>query len=154
MSDSKSRMTWPGFEAIGGDIFKSLRAMSEQAVELGVDSMLAELVRIRASQLNGCAFCVQGHTNKARELGIAPGKITQLPAWHDAVVYDDRERAALAWTDTVTRMSVHDRESARAAIEAVFSEAEIAGLTATIANINAWNRIAGALAFPPPPAKA
>jgi len=104
---------------------------------------LSELVKIRASQINGCANCLNLHTVFARENGETEQRIYLLSAWRDAPCYTDRERAALAWTEALTRLSEgHTHVDAYEALQAHFSEEEQVKLTLMINVINGWNRIA------------
>lgn len=108
-----------------------------------VDPKLAELVKIRASQINGCANCINMHTTHARENGEAEQRIYLLPAWREAPCYTDRERAALGWTEALTRLCEgHTHESAYEALKDHFTEEERVNLTLIINIINGWNRIA------------
>jgi AhpD family alkylhydroperoxidase len=122
-----------------------------KAAESGtLDKKLIELVKTRASQINGCAFCVQMHGADARKAGETDARLNLLAVWRDAPLFDDRERAALAWTEAVTRMAAaHVEDDLYTELKAHFSAPEIAHLTATIAVINAWNRIAAPLHFTP-----
>ena len=118
--------------------------------ESTLEPELLDLVKLRASQLNGCAYCIQFHLNLARRLGVAPAKLDLVAAWRDAGIYCARERAALAWTEALTLMAAHHvPDAVYADLQAQFSATEIAFLTASVAAINAWNRIAGALQFVP-----
>jgi AhpD family alkylhydroperoxidase len=112
------------------------------------------LVEIRASQINGCANCINLHTTHAREKGETEQRIYLLSAWREAPCYTDRERAALGWTEALTRMSEgHTHESAYGALKAEFTEEEQVKLTLMINVINGWNRIAvGFSAFADPAA--
>ena len=104
---------------------------------------LVELVKLRASQINGCANCINLHATEARENGETEQRIYLLPAWREAPCYTDRERAALEWTEALTRLPEgHGHESAYAALKAQFTEEEQVKLTLTINIINGWNRIA------------
>lgn len=104
---------------------------------------LTELVKIRASQINGCANCINMHVAEAREKGETEQRIYLLPAWREAPCYSDRERAALDWTEAMTRLSEgHDRASAYQALKTHFTGEEQVKLTMTINVINGWNRIA------------
>ncbi len=104
---------------------------------------LIGLVEIRASQINGCANCINMHTQDARAKGETEQRIYLLSAWREAPCYSERERAALAWTEALTRLSEsHDLERARAALKAQFKEDEQMKLTMMINVINGWNRIA------------
>jgi AhpD family alkylhydroperoxidase len=113
------------------------------AVNASLDPTLVELVKIRASQLNGCANCLNMHTVEARAKGETEQRIYLLSAWREAPCYTDRERAALAWTDALTQLSQgHAHEAAYEALKAHFSEEEQVKLTLVISVINGWNRLA------------
>jgi len=115
------------------------------------DPKLRELIRVRASQLNGCAFCIQFHLNEARKIGVAAPKLDLLPAWRETTIYSVREAAALAFTEHVTLIAGHPiEEEAWVEVRTHFSEAEMALLTTAIAQINFWNRLAAPLRFTPP----
>ncbi|HTZ56807.1 MAG TPA: carboxymuconolactone decarboxylase family protein [Acidobacteriaceae bacterium] len=104
---------------------------------------LSELVKIRASQINGCANCLNMHTVFAREHGETEQRLYLLSAWREAPCFSDRERAALGWTDALTRISEgHTHESAYEALQAHFTEEEQVKLTLLINVINGWNRLA------------
>ena len=113
------------------------------AVEKSLEKSLIELVKIRASILNGCANCINMHSIEARANGESEQRIYLLGAWHEAPVYTPRERAALAWTDALTRLSQgHTQSAAKAELEAHFTPEEQVNLTLMINIINGWNRIA------------
>ena len=113
------------------------------AINASLEPSLVELVKIRASQINGCANCLNMHTAEARAKGETEQRIYLLSAWREAPVYTARERAALAWTDALTRLSQgHTHEAAYAALSAEFSEEEQVRLTLVINVINGWNRLA------------
>src|SRR4029077_18213080 len=122
----------------------------------GLEKSLIELVKIRASQINGCAFCINMHTQDARKGGETEQRIYLLDAWREAPVYTDRERAALAWTEAVTLISeTHAPDDVYEAARAQFSETEMVNLTMLVGAINAWNRIAISFrAIPPVKVKA
>lgn len=112
-------------------------------VQESLEKTLIELVKIRASILNGCANCINMHTSEARANGETEQRIYLLSAWHEAPVYTPRERAALAWTDALTRLSQgHTQKEAKDALEAHFTPEEQVNLTLMINIINGWNRIA------------
>ena len=115
----------------------------------GLDRKLIELVKIRASQINGCAFCLKMHTADARRLGESEERIYLLYAWREAPCYSAKERAALAWTEAVTRLAGGVPDEVFEEARAQLSEEELANLTAAVAVINAWNRISIACRFPP-----
>lgn len=125
------------------EVYRAMVAL-DQASRKAVDPELAELVKIRASQLNHCAFCLEMHSRDARKLGISDEKLTVVGAWAEASGYfTEREQAALELTEAVTVLTdgfVPDAVYRRAA--AVFEEAELAQLISVIITINAWNRIA------------
>ena len=118
------------------------RAATKELDLAGVDPRVRELVRIRASQLNGCAYCIDMHTKDARAIGEAEQRIYALPAWRETPFFTDRERAALAFTETVTMLAdTRVPDDAYAALAAEYSEQEIAALISLIVMINAWNAI-------------
>jgi AhpD family alkylhydroperoxidase len=138
------------------DTIKALLALENQVRASGLEPSLFELVKIRASQINGCAFCINMHTQDARKQGETEQRIYLLDAWREAPVYTDRERAALAWTDAVTLVSEnHVPDDVYEQVRAQFSEAEMVNLTMLVGAINAWNRIAISFrAIPPVKVKA
>jgi AhpD family alkylhydroperoxidase len=114
----------------------------------GLEPSLYELIKIRASQLNGCAFCLDMHTKDARAKGETEQRIYALPAWREAPFYSERERAALAWTEAITNIQQgHASEDVYTEARTQFSEEELVKLTYAIIQINSWNRIA--IAFRP-----
>src|ERR1700689_4497135 len=118
-----------------------LRALT-QLDRAGIDPRGRELVRIRASQLNGCAYCIDMHTKDARAIGETEQRIYALSAWRETPFFTDRERAALAFTETVTMLSdTHVPDQAYAAVAAEYSEQEVAALISLIVMINAWNAV-------------
>ena len=125
------------------ELMRDYLAFAGQIVASGVEKPLLELVKIRASQINGCANCLNMHTYEARQAGETEQRIALLAAWHDAPCYTDRERAALAWTDHMTLVA-EKRAPAEvyAALDAQFSKKEQVVLTMMIVNINGWNRLA------------
>lgn len=113
------------------------------AIASSLDPGLTELMEIRVSQINGCAVCTNMHSVFARENGETEQRIYLLPVWREAPCYTDRERAALAWTEALTRLCEgHTHESAYAALKAEFTEEEQVNLTLLNVIINGWNRIA------------
>lgn len=109
----------------------------------GLERSLLELVKTRASQINGCAYCIDMHTKDARALGENEQRLYLLNAWREAPFYTERERAALAWTEVVTLISEsHASDEDYAAARAQFSEQELVDLTMAIISINGWNRLA------------
>jgi AhpD family alkylhydroperoxidase len=113
------------------------------AVASSLEPVLVHLVEIRSSQLNGCANCINMHAADARQKGETEQRIYLLAAWREAPCYTDRERAALGWTDALTRLSEgRELDAAREALKAHFTEEEQIKLTLMINVINGWNRIA------------
>jgi AhpD family alkylhydroperoxidase len=138
------------------DIINALRALEAQVLGSGLEQSLIELVKTRASQINGCAFCINMHTQDARKHGETEQRLYLLNAWQESPVYTDRERAALAWTEAVTLVSeTHVPDEVYAEVRRQFSEQETVNLTMLVATINAWNRIAISFrSIPPVTAKA
>jgi AhpD family alkylhydroperoxidase len=133
------------------DTLKALMALETEVQGSGLEQSLIELVKTRASQINGCAFCINMHTQDARKHGETEQRLYLLDAWRESPVYSDRERAALAWTEAVTRISeTHAPDDVYEEARAQFSEADMANLTMLIATINAWNRIAISFRLVPP----
>jgi len=128
--------------AVAPDLMKGWMGLS-MSVAASLEPSLIELVKIRASQINGCANCLNMHTLEAREKGETEQRIYLLSAWREAPCYTDRERAALGWTDALTRLSEgHQHEAAYEALEAQFTPEEQVKLTLMINVINGWNRLA------------
>ena len=122
---------------------QSLVALGKAAEEVGLEPLLVELVKLRASQINGCAFCLHMHAADARKLGERQERLDVLSAWREAGCFTPREQAAILWTEALTDIAKHEaHDAAYDAVAANFSEAEIAGLTAAILAINGWNRLA------------
>ena len=108
-----------------------------------VDLDLYHLIKLRASQINGCAYCLEMHTGEALRRGERPERLTSLAAWHESPLYTDKERAALQWTDEVTLIAdQHASREAYDALKAEFSDEEIPWLILAVVQINSWNRIA------------
>ena len=146
-----ARVEYIGFTQIAPAAVAALTALSKAASDSGLDKALIELIKIRASQINGCAFCDQYHLNMARKLSLSETKLGLLAVWREADVFTAKETAALAWTEALTRITpngITDESYRDASHE--FTGSELAFLTAAIASINAWNRIAMAYRFTPP----
>ena len=108
----------------------------------GLDRLLLELVKTRASQINQCAYCIDMHTKDARAAGETEQRLYGLSAWREAPYYSERERAALAWTEAVTRIDGDIDDPVYETLRAQFSDREIVDLTLTVIAINSWNRLA------------
>jgi AhpD family alkylhydroperoxidase len=119
------------------------KAATKELDRVDFDPRLRELVRVRASQLNGCAYCIDMHTKDARAIGETEQRLYALPAWAETPYFTGRERAALAFTEAVTLLAgSHVPQVAYDAVAAAFTQDEIAALVALIVTINAWNAIA------------
>ena len=122
---------------------RALYSLQHEVEASGLEHSLIELIKIRASQMNGCAYCIDMHTKDARAKGETEQRIYLLSAWREAPCYTDRERAALGWTEALTRLSEgHTHESAYEALKTEFTEEEQVKLTLVINIINGWNRLA------------
>ncbi|HEY0716475.1 MAG TPA: carboxymuconolactone decarboxylase family protein [Streptosporangiaceae bacterium] len=118
------------------------RAATKELDQAGIDPRLRELIRVRASQLNGCAYCIDMHTRDARAIGEAEQRLYALPAWRETPYFSSRERAALAFTESVTLLAgEHVPARDYGVVAAEFSPAEVAALVSLIVVINAWNAI-------------
>ena len=127
------------------------RAMLELSsqVEGSVERRLFELVKIRASQINGCAYCIDMHTKDARLAGETEQRLYALNAWRETPFFGDRERAALEWTEAVTRVAdTHVPDEIYERVKTQFDEAELVALTFAIVVINSWNRLAVSFRIP------
>jgi AhpD family alkylhydroperoxidase len=125
------------------DAMKAMVALEKYVQESGLDHSLIDLVKTRASQINGCAYCIHMHTSEARTRGETEERLYLLDAWHESPLYSERERAALAWTEAVTLVSqTHVPDAVYDQARQHFSETELVNLTLCVAAINAWNRIA------------
>lgn len=149
--DHQPRIDRSCYDQTAPAVIAALYALGKAVDDSGLDKSLTELIKVRASQINGCAFCVQYHLNVARKLEVSPAKLDLVAAWRDAGVFSARERSALAWTEALTLMAGNSvSDAVYVALQGQFSEPEIAFLTAAVGAINVWNRIAGALHFAPP----
>jgi AhpD family alkylhydroperoxidase len=122
---------------------KALVALEEQIGKSSIEKSLSELVRLRASQINGCAYCVDLHTADARKGGETDRRLATVVVWRETPFFTDRERAAFEWTEALTLVSIeHVPDSVWEAVKPHFSDAEIVDLTLLVAAINSWNRFA------------
>ena len=139
------------FPKTAPDTYAAIRELDAMVRRGGLEPSLVELVKMRASQINGCAFCLDMHAKDARQHGETEQRLYLLNAWRETPYYSDRERAALAWTECLTRLPTDGAPDAvYQALEAVLTAVEIANLTALIGVINIWNRIAVGLNWPMP----
>lgn len=128
--------------SLSPDQMAAMTAFSASLAGHSLDESLLELVKVRASQLNGCAYCIALHVSNARKLGETDDRLHLLNAWAESPGFTDRERAALLWTDALTNIQDgHASDEVYDQVRAVLSEQEVADLTFAIANINAWNRV-------------
>jgi AhpD family alkylhydroperoxidase len=134
------------FESLAPGVYRAVsqldQMVTKQLDEAGIDHRLRELIRIRASQLNGCAYCIDMHTKDARAVGETEQRIYALPAWWETPFFSARERAALSFTETVTRLAeTHVPTRAYEEVAAEFTPPEVAALLGLILVINAWNTL-------------
>ena len=121
---------------------QSWLAFGKDILQSGLEESLMELVKIRASQINGCAFCLHMHTREARARGESEERLYLLDAWRESPLYSERERAALAWTEALTLVAeTHAPDHVYQALQAQFTEEEQVKLTLLIVAINGWNRV-------------
>lgn len=148
---SNVRIAYDTFQKTAPAAQAALIAMGKTADESGFDKQIVELAKLRVSQINNCAFCLQIHLDVSRKLGVPQEKLDLVATWHEAGIFSDKECAALAWAETLTRLA--DRSVPDEAYEAVrrhFSEDEVIFLSVAIGTINAWNRLGAAFRFAPP----
>jgi AhpD family alkylhydroperoxidase len=123
--------------------YDALLGLEKYLQQSGLEEPLVDLLKLRASQINGCAYCIDMHWKDLRSLGETEQRLYGLDAWEESPYYSDRERAALLWTEAVTKIREgHVPDEIYERVRTQFSEKEVADLTIAIANINAWNRLA------------
>ncbi len=128
---------------VAPEVMKAVLALESQVQASGLEPSLIDLVKTRASQINGCAFCIHMHTRDARARGETEERLYLLDAWRESPLYSERERAALAWTEAVTLISeTHVPDAVYAEVRQHFAEDELVKLTLAVAAINTWNRFA------------
>jgi AhpD family alkylhydroperoxidase len=151
MSSDHPRITSQEFQkyvAVGNN---AIIELSRAVAASSLDPELQQLVKLRASQINGCAFCTQLHLNESRHMGIAAPKLDLIAVWREAGVFSEREKAALQWTELLTRLSEHHvTDEDYTAVSEHFAPSELAWLSTAIAVINTWNRIAAPFQYAPP----
>jgi AhpD family alkylhydroperoxidase len=136
----KERIDYQNF---AHEALHSLLAIERYLAGSGIDPKLLQLIKLRASQINGCAFCIDMHSKDARAAGETEQRLYELNAWRETPFYSEHERAALEWTEALTLISqTHAPDDVFERVSAHFSEKEIVDLTYAIANINTWNRLA------------
>ena len=147
---SHARSEYADFQKLAPDAFEIVKRLGRVAGEAGLDKELLELVKLRASQINGCAFCVQFHILEAEKLGVSVDKLNLVVVWREVPQFSARERAALAWTEALTMLPNGVSDEVYAEVSKEFSEKELTYLTSAIASINAWNRFGAAYRWTPP----
>jgi AhpD family alkylhydroperoxidase len=146
---SHARSEYAAFKALAPDAFEVVLELGRVAAKAGIDKQLLELIKLRASQINGCAFCVQHHILLAESLGVPADKLNLVVVWREAPLFSPRERAALAWTEALTLLTAGVDDAVYAEAAAEFSEKELTYLTSAIASINVWNRFGAAYRWTP-----
>lgn len=140
--------------AAAPDALQAMLDLERYVAGCGLEKSLIALVKTRASQINGCAYCIHMHTRETRRAGETEERLHLLSAWREASLYTPRERAALAWTESLTRIAETGAPDADYdEVRTEFDEAELVKLTLLIGVINSWNRIAIAFRLPHPPAR-
>jgi AhpD family alkylhydroperoxidase len=147
---SHSRGEYKDLQAMAPDVYDLVAALGRAAAKAGIDKQLLELIKLRASQINGCAFCVQYHILQAESLGVSADKLNLVVVWREAPLFSARERAALAWTEALTLLTGGVDDAVYAEARAEFSEQELTYLSSAIASINVWNRFGVAYQWTPP----
>lgn len=125
------------------EVVNAMRGLERAVNQSGLEASLRELVKLRASQMNGCAYCIDMHTKDARAAGESEQRLYALNAWRETPFYTDRERAALEWTQTITNIADgHAPDDVFFRVRQYFNEGELVTLTLAIVAINGWNRLA------------
>jgi AhpD family alkylhydroperoxidase len=139
MTTPNQRLSFP---KIAPDAYRAMLGLEEYARSTGIDPSLLHLVQLRASVLNGCAYCVDMHTKDARAAGESEQRLYAISVWRDTPFFTPRERAALAWTDAVTQLGPDGvPDEVYEAARGQFDEPELVRLTVAIIAINGWNRL-------------
>ena len=147
---SHARREYDDFKLLAPDAYDAVAALGHAAAKVGINKQLLELIKLRASQINGCAFCVQYHILQSERLGVSADKLNLVVAWREAPFFSSRERAALAWTEALTLLTEGVSDEVHAEASAEFSDKELAYLSSAIASINVWNRLGVAYRWTPP----
>jgi AhpD family alkylhydroperoxidase len=130
------------YAQVAPDAYRAMGRIEYYIKNCGLEVLLIELIKIRASQVNGCAYCIDRHTKDARALGESEQRIYLLSAWRDAPFYTERERAALEWTESLTLIADdHVPDEIYQHVKLYFSDEELVNLSLVVATINAWNRL-------------
>lgn len=132
---------WDYIKAAPG-VYKAMSGLEQYLHHCGLEESLLHLVKLRTSQINGCAYCLDMHWKDLRSIGENEQRLYSLDAWRECPYYTDRERAALAWTEAITRVALGQvPDEVFAEVRPHFTDAELSNLTLAIATINAWNRL-------------
>jgi AhpD family alkylhydroperoxidase len=130
------------FASVAPGALQAMRGLEAYLHDCGLEEHLIHLIKLRASQINGCAYCLDMHWKDLRALGETEQRLYSLDAWEESPFYSDRERAALEWTEAVTRIpNDHVPDEVYERVRSQFNEKELADLTLAVATINAWNRL-------------
>lgn len=146
---SRARSEYEDFKQIAPDAYDLMLALGQVAAKAGLDKRLLELVKLRASQINGCAFCVQHHVLLSERLGVPADKLHLVAVWREAPIYSARERAALAWAEALTLLPDGFGDEVYDEVQREFCETELMYLTSAVASINVWNRFGAAFRWTP-----
>lgn len=131
------------FYKSGPDAMQAMAGLEQQIARSGLDQSLAELVRLRASQINGCAYCVDKHSSDALKAGESPRRLAALAVWRETPFFSDRERAALEWAESLTLVAnTHVPDEVWEQARQQFTATELVDLTLLVNTVNAWNRFA------------
>ena len=138
------------YAKVAPGVYDSMDALDTYLAKCGLEESLLHLVRLRASQINGCAYCIDMHWKDLRALGDSEQRLYALDAWRESPFYSEREQAALAWAEAVTLVATSRiSDAAYEAVKAHFTDKEVADLTLAVATINAWNRLSIAARLEP-----
>jgi AhpD family alkylhydroperoxidase len=149
MKMSHARSEPKDYRTLAPDAYEIVQALGHAASKAGIDKQLLELIKLRASQINGCSFCVQHHILLSENLGILADKLNLVVVWREAPLFSSRERAALAWTEALTLLTGGVTDEVYAQARAEFADRELAYLSSAIASINVWNRLGVAYRWTP-----
>lgn len=138
------------YARVAPGVYDAMDALDQYLAKSAIERPLLYLVQLRASQINGCAYCLDMHWKDLRALGEGEQRLCSLAAWRECPYYSERERAALEWTEAVTRVSAdHVPDAVYEAVRRTLSQKELADLTLAVATVNAWNRLSIAARLEP-----
>src|SRR3954454_15674940 len=144
-----ARGEYEDFKKIAPDAYDLVLALGQLAAKAGLDKQLLELVKLRASQINGCAFCLQHHILLSERIGVPVDKLNLVVVWREAPIFSARERPAPPWAESPTCLPDGVGEDVYAEASREFSETELTYLTSAVASINVWNRFGAAFRWTP-----